>query len=121
MLVPIDRGSVGAHRAKAGRDGRHPPDRRMCHGLRLLCCLGTENRRILDWSRTGLPRTPTSTTPSTPGAPVTARTNVRIVDQRTPDEQDRPFLPGMGRTWLLPLYDLFTRTAGVRALHERAV
>jgi ubiquinone/menaquinone biosynthesis C-methylase UbiE len=27
----------------------------------------------------------------------------------------------MGRTWLLPLYDLFTRFARVRALHERTV
>jgi SAM-dependent methyltransferase len=55
------------------------------------------------------------------GALVTTKTNVRILDQRTPDERDRPFLPGMGRTWLLPLYDLFTRSAGVHALHERAV
>ena len=47
--------------------------------------------------------------------------NVRILDQRTPEERNRPFLPGMGRTWLLPLYDIFTRAAGVRALHERAV
>jgi SAM-dependent methyltransferase len=52
---------------------------------------------------------------------MTAASNVRILDQRTPEERDRPFLPGMGRTWLLPLYDLFTRAAGVRALHERAV
>jgi ubiquinone/menaquinone biosynthesis C-methylase UbiE len=27
----------------------------------------------------------------------------------------------MGKSWLLPLYDVFTRTAGVRALHRRAV
>jgi ubiquinone/menaquinone biosynthesis C-methylase UbiE len=47
--------------------------------------------------------------------------DVRILDQRTPQERDRSFLPGMGRTWLLPLYDVFTRVAGVRALHERAV
>lgn len=46
-------------------------------------------------------------------------TDVRILDQRTPQERDRPFLPGMGKTWLLPLYDVFTRVAGVRALHER--
>jgi ubiquinone/menaquinone biosynthesis C-methylase UbiE len=52
---------------------------------------------------------------------VTTRTNVRILDQRTRDERDRPFLPGMGRTWLLPLYDVFSRIAGARALHERAV
>lgn len=52
---------------------------------------------------------------------MTDATNVRILDQRTPEERDRPFLPGMGRTWLLPLYDIFTRVAGVRALHERAV
>jgi len=52
---------------------------------------------------------------------MTAVANVRILDQRTPEERDRPFLPGMGRTWLIPLYDIFTRVAGVRALHERAV
>jgi ubiquinone/menaquinone biosynthesis C-methylase UbiE len=52
---------------------------------------------------------------------MTAESEVRILDQRTPEERDRPFLPGMGRTWLLPLYDVFTRVAGVRALHERAV
>ena len=52
---------------------------------------------------------------------MTDATNVRILDQRTPEERDRPFLPGMGRAWLLPLYDIFTRVAGVRALHERAV
>jgi len=52
---------------------------------------------------------------------MTAASDVRIHDQRTPEERDRPFLPGMGRAWLLPLYDVFTRLAGVRALHERAV
>ena len=51
---------------------------------------------------------------------MTTKTTVRILDQRTPDERDRPFLPGMSRTWLLPLYDVFTRATGVRALHERA-
>lgn len=52
---------------------------------------------------------------------MTAVSDVRILDQRTPEERDRPFLPGMGKTWLLPLYDPFTRLAGVRALQERAV
>ena len=52
---------------------------------------------------------------------MTAETDVRILDQRTPEERDRAFLPGMGRTWLLPLYDVFTRVAGVHGLHERAV
>lgn len=46
---------------------------------------------------------------------------VQIVDQRTPEERDRPFLPGAGRTWLLPFYDVVTRLAGVRTLHDRAV
>lgn len=50
-----------------------------------------------------------------------ASTQVRILDQRTPEERDRPFLPGAGKTWLLPFYDVFTRLGGVRALHERAV
>jgi SAM-dependent methyltransferase len=52
---------------------------------------------------------------------MTEATNVRILDQRTPEERDRPFMPGMGRTWLLPLYDIFTRLVGGRALHERVV
>lgn len=47
--------------------------------------------------------------------------DVRILDQRTPQERDRPFLPGAGKTWLLPFYDVFSRVVGVRALHERAV
>ncbi len=50
-----------------------------------------------------------------------ASNQVRVLDQRTPQERDRPFLPGAGKTWLLPFYDAFTRVAGVRALHERAV
>ena len=52
---------------------------------------------------------------------MTDAANVRILDQRTPEERDRPFLPGMGKAWLLPLYDIFSRVAGVRGLHERAV
>ncbi|PSL04033.1 ubiquinone/menaquinone biosynthesis C-methylase UbiE [Haloactinopolyspora alba] len=52
---------------------------------------------------------------------MTAEAAVRILDQRTPEERDRPFLPGMGRTWLLPFYDTLSRVGGVRALHERAV
>ncbi|WP_007023191.1 class I SAM-dependent methyltransferase [Saccharomonospora iraqiensis] len=45
--------------------------------------------------------------------------DIQLFDQRTPDERDRPFLPGMGRAWLLPLYDTVTRLAGVRAVYER--
>jgi ubiquinone/menaquinone biosynthesis C-methylase UbiE len=52
---------------------------------------------------------------------MTASNDVRILDQRTPEERDRPFLPGMGKTWLLPLYDAVTRVVGVRAVHERTV
>lgn len=47
-------------------------------------------------------------------------TTVRILDHRTPEEREREFLPGMGRPWLLPFYDLFSRRVGARALHERA-
>ena len=50
-----------------------------------------------------------------------ASNRVRILDRRTPEDRDRPFLPGAGKTWLLPFYDAITRVAGVRALHERAV
>jgi ubiquinone/menaquinone biosynthesis C-methylase UbiE len=52
---------------------------------------------------------------------MTQPSDVRILDQRTPEEQGRPFLPGMGKSWLLPLYDVFSRVAGVRALQQRAV
>ena len=48
-------------------------------------------------------------------------TTIQIIDGRAESDQGRDFLPGMGRTWLLPLYDLFTRFAGVRRLHERTV
>lgn len=48
-----------------------------------------------------------------------ATPDVRILDQRRPQERDRPFLPGMGKTWLLPLYDAFSRVAGVRPVHKR--
>ncbi|MCP2252232.1 Methyltransferase domain-containing protein [Prauserella aidingensis] len=48
-------------------------------------------------------------------------TDVRIVDERTTDEHGRPFLPGMGKTWLMPIYDLFSRALGVGELHRRGV
>ena len=32
---------------------------------------------------------------------------------------ERPFLPGMSRNWLLPLYDPLTRLLGVRKVHRR--
>ncbi|GAA2758956.1 class I SAM-dependent methyltransferase [Actinopolymorpha rutila] len=50
---------------------------------------------------------------------MTSETNVRIVDQRAPEDHGRPFLPGAGKTWLLPFYDTFSRLADVRRLHER--
>lgn len=48
-----------------------------------------------------------------------AEPDIRIVDQRTTKDHDRPFLPGMGKTWLMPMYDVFTRLIGVGALHRR--
>lgn len=48
-------------------------------------------------------------------------TGVRILDERTQQERDRAFLPGAGKTWLLPFYDAFARVAGVRPLYERTV
>ena len=33
--------------------------------------------------------------------------------------EERPFLPGMSRNWLLPLYDPLTRLLGVRRIHRR--
>jgi ubiquinone/menaquinone biosynthesis C-methylase UbiE len=32
---------------------------------------------------------------------------------------ERPFLPGMSRSWLLPLYDPLTQLLGVRRVHRR--
>ena len=36
-----------------------------------------------------------------------------------PSGGQRSYLPGMGRHWLLPLYDPFARVMGVRAAHRR--
>ncbi|HEY3530300.1 MAG TPA: class I SAM-dependent methyltransferase [Nocardioides sp.] len=47
--------------------------------------------------------------------------DVRIVDARTPEERDRPFLPGMRTTWLMPFYDGLSRLSGVGELHDRTV
>jgi SAM-dependent methyltransferase len=47
-------------------------------------------------------------------------TTVQVLDHRTPEEREREFLPGMGKPWLLPFYDLFSRRVGARPLHERA-
>ena len=33
--------------------------------------------------------------------------------------EERPFLPGMRRNWLLPLYDPLTRLLGIRRVHAR--
>lgn len=35
------------------------------------------------------------------------------------DAPDRRFLPGMGKDWLLPLYDPFTRLIGVESAHRK--
>ena len=45
-----------------------------------------------------------------PGAPGT---------RRSIGGDERPFLPGMSRSWLLPLYDPLTRLLGVRRIHRR--
>lgn len=52
---------------------------------------------------------------------MTTTHDVRVLDQRTPEERDRPFLPGMQKTWLLPFYDVISRLIGARALHEKVV
>ncbi|RSM59520.1 methyltransferase type 11 [Actinoplanes sp. ATCC 53533] len=35
------------------------------------------------------------------------------------DHHQRQYIPAMGKRWLLPLYDPFTRLAGVGRIHER--
>ena len=35
------------------------------------------------------------------------------------DHHERQYIPAMGKHWLLPLYDPFTRLAGVGRIHER--
>jgi len=35
------------------------------------------------------------------------------------DHPERQYIPAMGKHWLLPLYDPFTRLAGVGRIHER--
>src|SRR6201992_4535874 len=35
------------------------------------------------------------------------------------ETEARPYLPGMGRDWLLPLYDPFTRLIGAGAAHRQ--
>lgn len=39
--------------------------------------------------------------------------------QHPPD--DRPYLPAMGRDWMLPFYDPFTRLLGARSAHRRLI
>lgn len=36
-------------------------------------------------------------------------------------EHGKPYLPGMGRDWLMPLYDPLTRALGLTAAHRRLV
>jgi SAM-dependent methyltransferase len=55
----------------------------------------------------------------TEGTRMNDDTNVRILDHRTPEERDRDFLPGMGKPWLLPLYNVFVRFSKVRAVYDR--
>ena len=45
---------------------------------------------------------------------------MQILDHRTPEEREREFLPGMGKPWLLPLYDAFSRLVRRAPLHDRA-
>lgn len=45
--------------------------------------------------------------------------NVRMVDD--PATAHRPFLPGMGKPWLMPLYDPFTRLLGVPRFREQLI
>lgn len=42
-----------------------------------------------------------------------------MIGRSNPSREQRDYLPGMGKHWLLPLYDPFTRLAGVGRVHER--
>ena len=43
---------------------------------------------------------------------------VRVVDDVGPDASAQPYLPGMSKSWLLPLYDPFTWAVGGRRLYR---
>jgi len=54
---------------------------------------------------------------------MTMETQMNELSSRQPvariDAAGRRFLPGMGRDWLLPLYDPFTRLIGVESAHRK--
>ncbi|MFC7457695.1 class I SAM-dependent methyltransferase [Brachybacterium sp. GCM10030267] len=50
---------------------------------------------------------------------MTSRRDVRIIDHRTTRERNRSFLPGIGRAWLMPMYDIITKVAGAGSVHRR--
>jgi ubiquinone/menaquinone biosynthesis C-methylase UbiE len=44
---------------------------------------------------------------------------IRLVDD--PSTEHRPFLPGMGKAWLMPLYDPFTRLVGANRYRAQLI
>ena len=55
---------------------------------------------------------------STPGS-TSVHASVRVVDDPATPEQ--PFLPGMGKSWLMPLYDPFTRLLGTNRFRAELI
>lgn len=51
---------------------------------------------------------------------MTDDTRLRLLEDVSPGAE-RPFLPGMGKDWLLPLYDPMTRLMGIRRLQRRLI
>lgn len=47
--------------------------------------------------------------------------DVRIVDGTDPETADRAFLPGMGKSWLTPFFDVTVRLFGMRGRYARTV
>lgn len=47
--------------------------------------------------------------------------DVRIIDGTDPETTDRDFLPGLGKTWLTPFFDISVRLFGMRGRYARTV
>src|SRR5690606_28026454 len=47
--------------------------------------------------------------------------DVRVIDGTDPETAGREFLPGMGKSWLTPFFDITVRLLGMRHRYARTV